>query len=114
VAAVAAWDVVAGQVDAIPPVARDRLWVQVPLVAGPIDRRRGDFPLWAADGEVARLPAGLRPWATGLAAMPWLRRRAVPAAALEPLLRSGVLAPMDLPLVVRPARPRDLDGWRFA
>jgi hypothetical protein len=113
-AALAAWDVAAGRVDAIPHPARDRLWVQVPVVAGPVDRRRGEFPLWTADGEVARLPAHLHAWASGLAAMPWLRRRAVPPAALDPLVGAGLLAPVDLPRVVRPERPRALDGWNFA
>jgi hypothetical protein len=113
-AALAAWDVVAGRVDAIPRPARDRLWVQVPVVAGPVDRRQGAFPLWTADGEAARLPASLRPWATALAAMPWLPRRAVPPAALDVLVGAGLLAPVDVPRMVRPARPRALDGWNFA
>ena len=112
--ALAAWDVVDGSAEAIPRSVRDRLWVQVPVVAGPVDRRRGEFALWTADGEIVHLPAGLRPWASTLTLMPSLGRRAVPAAALQPLLQTGILAPVDLPLVVRPERPRALDGWRFA
>jgi hypothetical protein len=112
--ALAAWDVVGGRAETIPRPSRDRLWVQVPVVAGAIDRRRGEFALWTADGEAVRLPTHLRPWATELAVMPSLGRRAVPAGALRPLLETGILAPVDLPLVVRPERPRALDGWRFA
>lgn len=108
------WDVVAGHADAIPRAVRDRLWVQVPVVAGPIDRHRGDFLLSTADGDAVRLPADVHRWATGLATMPSLRRGAVPAGALDPLVRSGILAPADLPLVVRPANPRNLDGRHFA
>jgi hypothetical protein len=113
-ARLAAWDVVAGRADPIPRPARDRLWVQVPVAAGPVDRRRGDFPLCTADGEVARLPAALHSWAASLAVMPSLRRGDVPPAALAPLVKSGVLAPVDLPCSVRPDRPRALDGWAFA
>jgi len=114
VAALAAWDVVEGTADAIPRTARDRLWVQVPVIAGPIDRRRHEFALLTADGAAVRLPASTRRWASTLATMPSLRRHDAPAGALEPLLRSGILAPVDLPLVVRPQTPRALDGWRFA
>jgi len=45
--------------------------------------------------------------------MPCLRRADVPAETLDRLLGIGVLAPVDLPLAVRPERPQTLDGWRF-
>jgi hypothetical protein len=86
----------------------------VPVVAGAVHQHRAEFALWTADGEAVRLPARLRRWAAELAVMPSLSRRAVPAGALRPLLETGILAPVDLPLVVRPERPRALDGWRFA
>jgi hypothetical protein len=110
----AAWDVVAGRASAIPRPSRDRLWVQVPVVAGRIDRGRGEFTLRTADGGAVRLPGRVHRWAAGLAVMPSVNRRDVPPAALEPLLRSGILAPVDLPLAVTPEHPRALDGWRFA
>jgi len=50
----------------------------------------------------------------GLTLMPCLRLADVPAAARDRLLLSGILAPVDLPVAVRPRRPRTLDGWRFA
>ncbi len=39
---------------------------------------------------------------------------AADAPAAAPLVALGVLAPEDLPLVLVPAAPRALDGWRFA
>jgi mannose-6-phosphate isomerase-like protein (cupin superfamily) len=111
--ALAAWDVVDGYVDAIPRASRDWLWVQIPVIPGPIDRYGRDFALWTDEGEIVRLPASLREWATDLAMMPALRRRDVPAAALDLLVRTGILASFDVPCVIRPARPRALDGWRF-
>jgi len=113
-AGLAAWDVVGGRAIAIPRPVRDRLWVQVPVVAGTVDPRRDDFKLCSVDGVSVGLPANLRRWATRLALMPSLRRADVPAVARDQLLRHGVLAPVDLPLAVRPERPRELDGWRFA
>lgn len=111
--ALVAWDVVDGTVDAIPRPSRDRLWVQVPIAPGPVDPH-GTVTLSTADGGAARLPAAFRAWATKLTAMPTLERGSVPADALRPLSSAGIVAPVDLPLVVRPARPRALDGWRFA
>ncbi|MBI3636372.1 MAG: hypothetical protein HY216_09185 [Candidatus Rokubacteria bacterium] len=113
--ALTAWDVVEGRVDRVPPVTRDRLWTQVPAVAGPLDRARRAFPLWLPDGTV-RLPAAAHAFAARLAVMPSLTRADArrAGAALEILLAHGILAPQDLPRVVRPANPRALDGWRFA
>jgi len=110
----AAWDVVGGRAIAIPRPSRDRLWVQLPLVARPVERSRRELVLKSADGVTVTLPGSLREWATGLALMPSLRRTEVPPAALERLVQGGVLAPVDLPIAVRPERPRALDGWRFA
>ena len=114
VRALAAWDVAGGRAIAIPRVARDRLWVQVPVIAGAVDRHRRDFAVWSLDGASVRLASGLRRWAAALSLMPCLRRSDVPAGARDRLLRHGILAPVDLPLAVRPERPRALDGWRFA
>src|SRR5947199_21184 len=58
----------------------------------------------------AWLPARTRPLASRLAGMPAV---AVDAPAAAPLVALGVLAPEDLPLVLVPAAPRALDGWRF-
>jgi mannose-6-phosphate isomerase-like protein (cupin superfamily) len=110
------WDVVSGQADGIPPAARGRLWTQAPAVAGPIDERRGEFPLWVAGGAELWLPAGTHDLATRLATMPaW--RRGADAATGELLARldaHGIVAPRDLPLRIIPEDPAALDGWRFA
>ncbi len=113
--ALAAWDVVAGRVDRVPPEDRARLTTQVPAVAGTPDGRDGSFPLWLPDGAVLRLPAPARALARRLAVMPSLTRAEARGAGegLALLLAHGVLAPQELPLVVRPAEPRALDGWRF-
>jgi hypothetical protein len=49
--------------------------------------------------------------ASRLAGMPAI---AADAPAAAPLVALGVLAPEDLPLLLVPATPRALDGWRFA
>ena len=56
--AMTAWDVVAGRAEPIPRASRRRVWTQVPVFAGAVDRKRGDFPLWL-DGGVLRLPERL-------------------------------------------------------
>jgi hypothetical protein len=114
--ALAAWDVVPGRVDRVPPEDRRRLTTQVPAVAGAADRADGSFPLWLPDGAALRLPPGARGLGRALAAMPTLTRAEARRAgpALGTLLAHGVLAPQDLPRVVRPDDPRALDGWRFA
>jgi cupin superfamily protein len=111
-ASLTAWDVAAGSAESIPPASRDRLWTQVPVAAGPLDRSGRLFPLWTAGGEI-RLPAALRPLALRLAAMPSLSRAAAgPAAAA--LVVAGLLGPRDLPQRILPRRRLALDGWRFA
>ena len=57
-AALVAWDVASGSVDALPPVSRRRLWTQVPAIAAP--RRGGAVRLTTPDG-VVRLPAARGP-----------------------------------------------------
>ncbi len=106
------WDVAEGHAKPMPRARRDRLWTQVPVFAGPIDKKRGDFLLWLPGGAV-RLPASAWPMARRLATMPTLSRRALPRAA-QPLLELGILGPRDLPLRIVPNAPRALDGWRFA
>ena len=110
--ALTSWDVVSGRAKPMPRGAADRVWTQVPVCAGPVDRSRGDFLLWLPGGTV-RLPAVSRKLAGRLSTMPALRRSALGAAA-EPLLEAGVLGPHDLPLRIVPAHLRTLDGWRFA
>ena len=109
------WDVVAGRADRVPPARRDRLWAQVPAVAGPLRAGAEAFTLHVPGGSV-RLPGCAYAAARRLGAMPsW---RAVTLAqrvgALAALIEHGLLAPRDLPLRILPEDPRALDGWRFA
>ena len=106
------WDVTAGRAMPMPRGSAAKVWTQVPVCPGPVDRKRGDFPLWLPGG-VLRLPARSHALAKRLATMPTLRRAALGAGA-RPLLDVGVLGPRDLPLRIVPARPKTLDGWRFA
>ncbi len=106
------WDVSSGQAEPIPHPSRDRVWTQVPVFAGPVDRKRGDFPLWLPGG-VVRLPAETHSIASRLSAMPSLGRAALGRGA-QPLLDLGILGQRDLPLRIVPSNPRALDGWRFA
>ena len=107
------WDVVSGRVSAMPPRQRDRLWTQVPVLAGPLGRDHRTFTLWTPDGAL-RLPAAMRPLVQRLALMPAVRGRdARPPATLRRLTHMGVLAPYDLPLRILPTDPGALDGWRF-
>jgi hypothetical protein len=107
-----AWDVATGRAESIPPAGRAGLWTQVPVAAGPVDRKRGRFPLFTAGGKIW-LPAALLPLASRLATMPYVSRAGLtPAAA--PLIDAGILGPRDLPLRILPKRRLTLDGWRFA
>jgi hypothetical protein len=112
-AALAAWDIVSGSVDPIPPLSRTRLWTQVPAIAGP--RRRGVFSLTTPEG-IVQLPLAARALAQRLAPMPSFdvpaARRA--PAGLAPLLEHGLVGPQDLPLRILPANAERLDGWRFS
>lgn len=107
------WDVVSGQVDAVPPRSRGRLWTQVPIA--PITRSARAAMLMSPTGPL-RLPASARAVATRLGMMPSIPvPRSVRARrSLAPLLALGILGPQDLPLRIIPAAPRALDGWRFA
>jgi mannose-6-phosphate isomerase-like protein (cupin superfamily) len=111
-AAITAWDVAAGRAEPIPRLSRKRVWTQVPVFAGPVNRKRGAFPLWLPGGVVA-LPAQSRALASRLGTMPSLKRSALRRGA-QPLLDAGILGPRDLPLRIVPKNPRALDGWRFA
>ena len=110
--AMTVWDVAAGRAEPIPRASRDRVWTQVPVFAGPVDRKRGTFPLWLPGGVVT-LPAQAHALASRLGTMPSLRRRDLGPGA-QPLLDAGILGPRDLPLRIVPKTPRALDGWRFA
>ena len=111
----AEWHVASGRADRVPPASRTKLWTQVPAIAGPVVRG-GGFVLRMPDGARIRLPAAARPVAASLAAMPSWRAPLPPSAraAIVPLIELGIVAPRDLPLLITPAAPRKLDGWRFA
>jgi len=112
-ASLTAWDVVSGHVRSIPRRRRDRLWTQIPVLAGPTHRARRPFMLWTPDGAL-RCPAAAWPLASQLALMPSLHPRDVrDSLALSPLLDAGILAPQDLPLRIVPDDPTALDGWDF-
>jgi len=110
--ALTSWEVASGQAKPMPRGSAGKVWTQVPVCPGPVDRRRGDFPLWVPGG-VMRLPSRSHALARRLSTMPTLRRSTVGPAA-QPLLEAGVLGLRELPLRIVPARPRRLDGWRFA
>ncbi len=109
----ASFDVVAGQADEIPRPSRDRLFTQVPAVAGPVDAPRGVFPLHLPGGETHRLAAAHRPLAARLETMPTFRA-GDGGPAMSELLARGIVAFEDLPLRILPESPGTLDGWRFA
>lgn len=106
------WDVATGRAERIPPASRGRLWTQVPVAAGPVNRKRGRFPLFTAGGKIW-LPTALLPLASRLGAMPYMSRAGLTRAA-APLIEAGVLGPRDLPLRILPKRRLALDGWGFA
>ncbi|HTY80197.1 MAG TPA: cupin domain-containing protein [Candidatus Bathyarchaeia archaeon] len=110
--AITSWDVTSGRALPMPRVSADTVWTQVPVSAGPVDRKRGDFTLRLPGGTL-RLPASSHALARRLASMPALRRASLGRAA-QPLLDAGVLGSRDLPLRIVPAKPHTLDGWRFA
>jgi hypothetical protein len=112
------WDVVAGRADRVPPARRDRLWTQVPAVAGAGRPGAAEITLHVPGGAL-RLTARARALAERLAVMPTWRDvtaapRAAPAGALAGLIEHGLLAPRDLPLRIIPEDPEALDGWRFS
>lgn len=115
-AGLADWDVVSGRADRVPPVSRTRLWTQVPVAAGSLDRARRELSLRLPGGAQVKLAAISPALAGELAAMPsWrlpLSRR--DHDALAPLIEYGIVAPRDLPLRIAPEDARALDGWRFA
>lgn len=110
--ALTSWEVTSGRAKPMPRPSAEKVWTQVPVCPGPVDRRRRDFPLWVPGG-VMRLPAHSHALARRLSTMPALRRSMLGRAA-QPLLDAGVLGSRDLPLRIVPARPKNLDGWRFA
>jgi hypothetical protein len=106
-----AWDVVSGWAESIPRASPHWLWPQLPLLAGPVDPRRGTFPLVTPAGTI-RLPARAHHLARRLALMPPIAR-SVAETRLRPLVECGLLASRDLPRRLIPRTPRALDGWRF-
>ena len=104
------WDVTSGR--ARPRPRRDRrwLWTQTPVGVGRLDRARRRFRLHTPEGR-AWAPAHARALAARLGGMPAV---AIDAPGADALVALGVLAAEDLPLVIEPAAPRTLDGWRFA
>jgi mannose-6-phosphate isomerase-like protein (cupin superfamily) len=112
-AGLAAWDVVPGHVCSIPRRSRDRLWTQIPALAGPTPARRLFFVLQTPDGAL-RYPTVAWPLVSQLALMPSLRRcDSTDSATLSMLIDAGILASQDLPLRIVPDDSHALDGWRF-
>jgi hypothetical protein len=109
--------------------------VQVPVVAGSLSGRAATFALWTPEASVV-LPRRAHPLAARLSTMPRLSvdpqpasgaskgraaRSATPGSrftrdvfAIQVLRDAGILAEEDLPLLVVPADPSALEGWRFA
>jgi cupin superfamily protein len=100
------WDVASGRVDRVPATSRSRLFTQTPVAV------RGERVL-TAEGAL-RLPPAARALARRLALMPSMPATPRRRAGLATLLAHGILAPQELPRRILPARPRALDGWRFA
>ena len=109
--ALAAWDVTSGRVTQVPPTSRARVWTQVPAIAG--RRERGAVMLTLPDGVRVAAPRSIARHATALAMMASFPREAL-GGALPRLLEHGVVGSQELPMVVQPASPETLDGWRFA
>jgi len=101
-------------VERIPRASRELLWTQVPALAGPVDRARHRLPVSLPDGAVVWLPVEAAELARRLAFMPSLLPGDARAPGRASLIEHGVLALRDLPLVILPADPAALDGWRFA
>lgn len=112
----AAWDVVSGRAEGIPPARPSRAWAPVPAVLAALDRGGRTAVLRLPDGLVRVPAAGARRLLRRLAEMPSVSWRpgSPPPAAVAALLAAGLLTDRDLPLVVMPAAPAALDGWRFA
>jgi hypothetical protein len=106
-----AWDVASGRVTAPPSTSRVRVWTQVPVVGAA--SRRDDFALVTPDRARVPVPRSTRRLAHDLAMMSSFSRAAL-GDALPTLEAHGIVAPQDLPQVVRPDAPAALDGWRFA
>jgi hypothetical protein len=85
-----------------PGASKDRLFTQVPALA-----RRGRLLL---PGGVEMKVPGMSPKdGAALIGMPVWKRQ----PRLSPLEACGLLDPRELPLWIRPADPRSLDGWNF-
>ena len=109
----ASWDVASGRVGAVPRHRPDRLWTQVPVLAGPVRRRPDSFTLWTPDGPLP-CPPSVRPLACRLGSMPMMHpAHAHDQDSLSALLERGILAPCDLPLRIVPDDAAELDGWHF-
>jgi hypothetical protein len=107
------WDVASGRAEPWPPVrSRSIVWTQVPVAPlGNGSSRRA--ALFTPDGATP-VSADARRLGAQLHTMPRVRvgRRRPPA--VDELIALGVLADEELPVVIRPANPAALDGWRFA
>jgi len=104
------WDVASGVARPRPRANGRWLWTQVPVSVGSADRARRRFRLHTPESTVW-IPRHARALAARLRGMPAV---AADARGADALVALGVLAPEDLPLLVEPAAPRALDGWRFA
>ena len=61
-------------------------------------------------GTAIQVPGLTARMTRSLSEMPAWKGR---SPALERLASCGLLAPLDLPLHIEPAAPRDLNGWTF-
>jgi hypothetical protein len=98
----ARWELAPGRPMGRPGASKDRLFTQVPALA-----RRGRLLL---PGGVEMKVPGMSPKdGAALIGMPVWKRQ----PRLSPLEACGLLDPRELPLWIRPADPRSLDGWNF-
>lgn len=104
------WDIASGYVAARPRSSRGRVWTQVPTLAHPTAHRAHTLIL----PDQTRVEGGPSRRLTGHLALMASFPRASLGASLATLEAHGIVGPQELPLVIVPARPSTLDGWRFA
>jgi Cupin superfamily protein len=106
-----AWDLASGYVTGRPSSSRKRVWTQVPTLLDRTVRRPSTLLL--PDHTRIDLRGMSHRLAQPLALMASFPRASL-GVSLATLEAHGVVAEQDLPLVIVPARPKALDGWRFA
>jgi mannose-6-phosphate isomerase-like protein (cupin superfamily) len=112
--AMADWDVASGRAEPWPPPkSRTRLWTQVPVALASNGAGGGIAAMWTPEGRMP-VPARARGLVSRLGSMPAMRMPRRRSPAIDGLVGLGVLADEELPLLIHPADPAALDGWRFA